>query len=55
MSELEKALSAPEDADVESYLTGLWDASQDPRLKDTSRVQRYYVEHGRAARKAIAA
>jgi hypothetical protein len=55
MSELKTALSAPEDADVESYLTGLWDDSHDPRLADVSRVQRYYVEHGKAAPKAIAA
>lgn len=55
MSELKTALSAPEDADVESYLTGLWDDSGDPALKDTSRVQRYYVEHGKPEPRAIAA
>ena len=55
MSELKTALSAPQDDDVESYLTDLWDESEDPPLKDTSRVQRYYVEHGKAPLKAIAA
>jgi hypothetical protein len=55
VSELKKDLSIPEDADVESWVTGLWDESEDPALKDTSRVRKYYVEHGRAAPKAIAA